>query len=319
MRATSIQRFVTRAATYLVPSILVLATAVPVVAAVPLATAGNQALPPVVTGDIVAFRATLHYQDPSSTLAKAYVTIFTDTGTGALEFVSATKNGSVVANACGTTLPVSCTFKTVRPEDRLAVTVAYDRVATTATASGIWSSTGAPTSDIGDNSHGDTWRATPATATFQAAGGDYGGGFSTANGGSVANGQAVDSVNRQATKVAALPAGVAATVLDGAGATGDCGDGTVVDCSTTFGEWSEVTVGDGQTFGVPFQIVITYYQGTPKGFVHKYVDAAGVTQYESIGACPKKNPADSAPCFVWSAKFGQATIFSKHNGSFKGL
>lgn len=316
MRANVTRRVAGTAAAFLVVGALASATGAPVLASVPPATATDQALPPVVTGDIVAFRASLHYQDPSSTLAKAYVTIFTDDGTGDVKYLNATKNGATVANACGTTKPISCTFKTVRPNDRLAVTIAYVRLGLTATSHGVWSSTGSPTADVGDNSHGDTWVGTAATATFQAAGGDYGGGFSIAAGSSVENGQGVNSTNRQGTKVAALAAGLAATVFDGDTATGSCGD---IDCSTAFGNWSEVSVGDGQTFDAPFQILITYYQGTPKNFVHEYVDSDGVTQHELVSACPKKNPSDSAPCFTWASNLKQATIYSKHNGSWRGL
>jgi hypothetical protein len=295
---------------------MMLSTTGSVLATVPQGTATTEALPPTVTGDIVGFRTNLFYTD-TSTLAKAFVTIFT-TNTGTNRFVAATKNGSPVANACTVVSDqVSCTFKTVRTNDHLAVTVAYDRTATSATANGVWSTTGSPTSD-GGTSHGDTWQDDrgPATATYDATATDYAGGFSIVAGGFVANSQAVSATNKQATKVTGLPAGVAATVLDGAAVTGDCGPYQAL-CDTAIGEWSIVTVGDGQTFTTAFQIVITFYSGTPKSFVHQYVDSAGVTQYEQIFACAKKSP--TIPCFTWSAKDNAATITTYHNGAIRGM
>jgi hypothetical protein len=317
MRATSMRRLVGGAAALMLVGTMLLTATGSVLASVPAATSTTDALPATVTGDIVGFRTNLFYAD-GSTLAKAFVTIFTD-GTGTNRYVQATRNGAPVAKACTVVSDlVSCTFKTVRTNDHLAVTVAYDRIATIATARGIWSSTGSPTSDTGDNSHGDTWTDPDgaATATYDATSTDYAGGFSIVAGSSIGNAQAVSSTNRQATRVAGLQAGIAATVLDGASVQGDCGP---YDCGTAIGEWSVVSVGDGQTFGTPFQIVITFYAGTPRSFVHQYVDDAGVTQYELIGACPKKNPASGAPCFTWSAKDNEATIYTYHNGGLKGL
>ena len=146
---------------------------------------------------------------------------------------------------------------------------------------------------------------------------DFAGGFLAEAGAVVANGQAVSATNVQATRIVGVPAGVVATVEDGAGATGACTSNATVNCNALIGEWSEVTVGDGQNFGV-FQIVITLYAGTPKSFVHSYVDTNGDAQQETVLACPKKNPAASAPCFSWSARTNQATIYTLHNGSWRG-
>ena len=323
MRATSMRRLIGGAAALTLVGATLLSSTGTALGAVPLGHATNEALPPIVTaGDVVGFRTNLFYED-NSTLAKAFVTIFTH-GTGTNRYLLATKNGATVANACkiGSVVAgmVSCTFKTVRQNDHLAVTVAFDRLEDPATANGVWSSTGAPTSD-GGASHGDTWQdpSGAASATVGASGGDYAGFFSIVADGSVANGQSVSSTNIQATKLVGIPAGVAATVLDGAGATGTCTTTDTIDCTSLFGEWSDVTVGDGQTFSSVFSIVITFYAGTPKSFVHSYTDANGDPQQELIGSCPKNNPAASAPCFSWSAKNKAATIYTYHNGGVKGI
>ena len=314
MRATSMRRLVGGAAAGLLIAATFLGTAAPAFATVPTGTATLEALPTQFTaGSQVGFRATFDEQDTSS-LAKLYLVLNT-TGTTTVSYLSATLNGASTTKACSTATPVTCQWKNVRPGDHVVVTVGYNVVtnATAVTGDGIWSTTGQSSSD-GGTSHGDTWQDTPKTSTLTSDV-NYGGGFSAALGTVIANGQAVSATNRQATKVAGLPAGVLATVLDGTTTSADCGP---VDCSTAFGEWSEVTVGDGQTFGSAFQIVITYYQGTPKGFVHRYGSAPNYS-YELVGACPKKNPAGSAPCFTWSSKDNQATIYTLHNGSWRGL
>jgi hypothetical protein len=135
------------------------------------------------------------------------------------------------------------------------------------------------------------------------------------SGGSIQNLQAVSASNRQATKLGLLPVGVAATVEDGPDVTSPCTDTATFVCADAIGEWSEVFVGDGQTFSSVFTISIVYYQGTPKGFIHTFGDPL---QQEEIGPCPKKNPASGAPCFTWTASSNTATIYTFHNGSYRG-
>jgi hypothetical protein len=317
MRATSMRRLVGGAAAGLLIAATFLGTTAPAFAAVPTGSATNEAIPAQFSaGSNVGFRTSFDEQDTSS-LSKLYL-VLNVTGASSNFYVSATLNGGTVAKACTLGIPVTCTFKTVRPGDHVVVTAGFSVAAntTTVTGDGIWSTSGASTRDGGGTSHGDTW-ADPngAAASTFSSDVNFGGGFSVSNGTEIANGQAVSTLNRQATKLLGLPAGVAATVLDGSTSTGDCG---TIDCSSAFGEWSEVTVGDGQTFGSPFQIVITYYQGKPAGFVHRYGSAPNYS-YELVGPCPKKNPAGAAPCFTWDARTSQATILTFHNGSWRGL
>lgn len=315
MRATSMRRLLGRAGAVLLLMGLALGVNAPAYAAVPLATVHDDAIPTQYSaGNNVGYRSTYTYSD-GSTLSKLYLVLNT-TGTTANTYLSATRNGANATNNCTAGIPVTCVFKTVRTNEVIVVTAAFTPGdGATPTADPLWSSSGSTTSD-GGTSHGDTWTDPAVTQTpLTTDPTNYGGGFSVTAGGGVANGQAVSAVNKQATKLLGLPAGVAATVLDGTATSADCGP---IDCSTAFGEWSEVTVGDGQAFGSAFQIVITYYQGSPKGFVHRYGSAPDY-QYEPVGACPKKNPAAAAPCFTWTASTRQATIYTLHNGSWKGL
>lgn len=316
MRAMSKRRLIGAVAAGLLVAATFLGTTAPAMAAIPTGTAHNEALPSQYTaGGDVGFRATFDQQD-TSTLSKL-VLVLNVTGATANTYLSATINGAS-ATGCTGGIPVTCTFRNVRPLAHVVVTAAFTPAAGggTLTGDGIWSTSGVSTRNPDNQSHGDVWvdLGGAATSTFTTDQ-NFGGGFSSATGTVIANGQAVSATNRQATKVAGLPAGVLATVLDGITSGPDCGP---IDCSTAFGEWSEVTVGDGQSFGSPFQIVITYYQGTPKGFVHRYGSAPSYS-YELVGACPKKSPAGAAPCFTWNAKLNQATIYTLHNGSWRGL
>jgi hypothetical protein len=316
MRATSMRRLIGGAAALLAIGAIVFTTTAPALAAVPLGSATNEAIPGIFfsSGQDVGFRVSFVETD-ASTLSKLYLVLNT-TNVSANTYLKATREGADATKSCVAGLIVTCTFKTVRTGEHVVVTAAFTPTAARVTGDGIFSSSGASIRDTGDNSHGDTW-VDPDGAAFSELTDDpdLGGGFSATAGSEVANNQTVTALNRQATKVANLPAGVGATVNDGSTATGDCGP---YDCTGAIGVWSDVKVGDGQTFGSPFQIVITYYQGVPKSFVHTWTDASG-THYELIGACPKKNPADSAPCFTWSAKDNQATIYTKHNGGVKGI
>lgn len=283
-------------------------------AAVPTATASSEAIPAAYSaGNAAGFRGTYDYQD-GSTLSRLYATIETS-GAASVAFAAATLNGSPVAKACGNTLPLVCIFRQVRFGDHIVVTAAFTPAvgSTSVTATYSWSASGSTSSD-GGTSHGDIWDGVPHTASLSTDP-DYAGGFIVGSGGSIANLQVVSASNRQATKLGGVANGVAATVLDGPTVTGSCVDTADVDCDSLIGEWSEVTVGDGQTFQSAFTITITYYQGNPKGFVHSYGDPI---QQEFIGPCPKKNPSSAAPCFVWKASTNQATIYTFHNGSYRG-
>lgn len=335
MRATSIRRLAAGAAALLLVGATTLSAASIALAAQPLAEASSAAIPAAYSpGSYVGFRGTYDYDD-SSTLAKLYLTIETTSADGTAvpaTYLSVLRNGaslptdgSAPLNGCTVGLPTTtCVFATVRSDNDEApgaqtdfvVTLAFKPLAsaTSATATFTWSTTGDTTSDSGGNSHGDTWDGIARIATPDATG-DYAGGFVIPGGSNVvANAQSVSATNIQATKLVGLPAGVAASVKDGS-TSGACTPDATTTCTAFIGEWSEVTVGDGQSFTTAFQIVITFYAGTPKSFVHTY----GAGQQETIFACTnRKNPAASAPCFVWSAKTNQATIYTLHNGSWRG-
>jgi hypothetical protein len=292
-------------------------------AAVPTATATSEAIPASYSpGHLAGFRGVLDYGD-GSTLSKLYLSV-TSNGASGSPYASATRNGAVVANACtfgDTVTIVTCTLKQIRFNDRVVVVVAFTPLTTASavTATYRWGSTGFPTTD-GGNSHGDTWPNPVVTQTSSLLdNANYGGGFNIDANGTIDNGLTVTATNRQVTKLAKLPAGVPATVQDGANNAPeiDCDPNNPntpqITCSGYVGEWSNVDVGDGQTFDSVFTVSIVFYSGTPKSFVHTFATAP---YQEVIGPCAKKSP--TYPCFTWSASTNTATIFTYHNGSYRG-
>lgn len=278
-------------------------------------------------GNDAGFEGTLKSTD-TSTLPRLYLAVDT-VGVAALSYVRATINGAVVANACdkpGDPLPVDCLFRRVRPGDLVRVVIG---VTPEVTASGVavhytWSTTGAG-SGSGDNSHGDTWEVVDtaggdvySTSTLNGSG-DYAGGF---NESAIETTLAVSRSNPQAARLSNLPAAVPSsvrdTLADGSSALLTCVDSAEIDCDQLVGDWVEVNVGEGQTFGSVFVIDIVYYQGNPKFFVHSYLDEGNQVQQEYVGPCPRRNPASSAPCFTWKASTGTATIYTYFNGGWRG-
>jgi hypothetical protein len=286
------------------------------IAAVPSATASADALAPGYSGtNASGYRATFDYTD-ASTLAKLFLHVNT-TGAESRTFLSITKNGAAVSNACEPGLPLDCSFRQVRQGDHFVVTLGLAPLAsaTAVSAEFIWSSNGATDSD-GGTSHGDTWVDPDGPATTpKSTDPNFGGGFFGTGGGTVQNAN-VGPGNSQSTKLANLPAAVAATVLDGPNVTFACITTSTVNCATQFGEWSEIHVGDGQVFTTAFQALISYAgNANPKGYIHA-LDGGG---QEAVGLCPKKNPAASAPCFTWNNQSNTATLYLLQNGGIKGF
>ena len=289
-------------------------------AAVPLASATTVALTPFYSaGNDVGFLGTYQYQD-SSTLPRLDLDVSL-VGATVTTYVSATVNGAVVG-ACepaGSPLPVDCTFGQVRTNDVIEVVVGAtpSDPAGTVTATYAWSTVGNTPSDGPGQSRGDTWRAAAAASFLDDP--NFAGGF---NEGTIQTSLLVSKSNRQGARLASLPAAVPASVRDNVAETADGGlfdcDQTLADCLALIGDWVQVDVGGGQTFGSVFTIEVVYYQGTPKFFVHRYVDGDGNIVQETVGPCPKKDPVSGAPCFTWKANTSTATIYTYQNAGFRG-
>jgi hypothetical protein len=225
--------------------------------------------------------------------------------------------------ACGPTSPPSgrlfCSFGALVDDESVRIVVAY---ATDATASSFVvkfqaNTTGATFSDgLKGRSHGDTLERTATTALSNNK--NFAGFFSPSANGGIQNDANLSGNNKQSTGVQGLPAGMEATVEDGPGTTGTCTSSGPVPCNALFGEWSVVEVNGGEDVAGGFIVTIKFKSGTPTGFLHSYGDP--VVQ-EAIGLCPGGTPPTtlaSYPCFVWNAATSTASIYTLHNGSFKG-
>jgi hypothetical protein len=295
-------------------------------AAVPDALFPSEAIPGTYTaGEAAGFRGFFQL-DPTetSTLSKLFLRIDVDETKATNVFYSVKRNGAAVpAKACKLEAQdVVCELKTFRPGELVVATAGYLAAAgeTKVDSLYLWSSVGVPQND--DQSHGDSWFTLPALTAVEIDPDDpdfvnYGGGFTYNLDRSVGN-SPIGPGNLQSTKLVGLPVGVAATVLDGLAEPphGTCETTAEIDCDALFGEWVEVTVGDGLTYP-EFQIQLTYASGTPKGFVHLFVVGGEVLQ-EPIDACAKKVADRTLPCFTWKASTNTATIFTLHNGTYKG-
>ncbi|HEX5015182.1 MAG TPA: hypothetical protein VFV72_13610 [Candidatus Limnocylindrales bacterium] len=226
--------------------------------------------------------------------------------------------------ACGETGtvasgPLFCSFGALTDHQSVTIVVAYDTTGSNASFPITFqaNTTGATFSDGPKRkSHGDT--LTKAVSTALSTNKNFAGLFSTTTGTGVTNDTNLSGNNKQATGVQGLPPGMQATVEDGPGTTGTCTSGGPVPCNALFGEWSVVNVNDGDDVAGGFIVTIKFKNGTPTGFLHSYGDP--VVQ-ELISPCAGNLPPATLaayPCFTWNAATATASIYTLHNGSFKG-
>ncbi|MFL5727209.1 MAG: hypothetical protein ACJ77F_12810 [Chloroflexota bacterium] len=217
--------------------------------------------------------------------------------------------------------PLSCSFGALNAGDHVTVVVAYTTPTSGSSSSAEFqgSTSGATFSDTKGRSHGDTLQSDPiVTTTALNSGKNFAGGFSLSAAGFISNDANLNGNNRQSTGVKGLPAGFEATVEDGPGTTGTCTSTGPVPCTALFGEWSVVNVNGGSSVEGGFIVTIKFKTGTPTGFLHSF---GNPVQQEAIGACPGGvAPATITDpgCFVWDAGTSTASIYTLHNGSYKG-
>lgn len=270
--------------------------------------------------------------------------------------ISATVDGKA-SNGCSNATPLSCSFRNIKPLTVVQVAVVYqvpaDPYAGTAscpfgrsqgygvppsgTISGPalclllqWSSNGSPSSD-GGSSHGDTWNWYDGVALTTDP--DYQGSYVFDGSLSIVkNDQGVGPLNPQATVAFSPASGIPVTVQDGPFASANC-NAAVVDCSLLFGQWSIVSVNNG--LPIPGQGTTLYeFQITfdpseiPSGLnansleiYHTYPGADEIIKDTCTFAKGSSTPSNPACLTVKKLKGGalQVTIWTNHNGGFKGL
>jgi hypothetical protein len=217
--------------------------------------------------------------------------------------------------ACNSSGPLFCSFGALNDGQSVTVIVAFD----TPTSGSSFAVTfqantnGSTFSDVKGRSHGDL--LTQAVSTALNNGKNFAGFFSTLTTNGIGNSDQLSGNNKQSTRLAGLPPGLAGTVQDGSVTSDACTTdlGAGIDCSLLDGETSVVTVGSGGDVPGGFFVIIHNKNGsTPTAFVHTY----GAGLQEKINAC---GPTPVAPCFTWDASTTTATIYTLHNGSYTKL
>jgi hypothetical protein len=213
-----------------------------------------------------------------------------------------------------------CSFGALNDDGTIQVIVAYATPASGSTFNVTFqlNTTGSTFSDVKNRSHGDLLTKPLSTALNNNK--NFAGFFNLNSNGGIHNDNNLNGNNKQSTGVKNLPAGMQATVEDGTGTTGTCTASGPVNCNSLFGEWSVVNVNGGNPVPGGFVVTIQFKSGTPTGFLHSY--GSPVIQ-EAIGPCAGGVPPATAteppyPCFLWNAATATASIYTLHNGSFKG-
>jgi hypothetical protein len=247
-------------------------------------------------------------------------------GTDSPTFVGGPNGGSCSKPG----VPLTCSFGSLpgsnqAPRNSVTIIVAYKTPATGQTFAESWvaTTTGSTTSD-GGTSHGDTLAFSSSTSLTPDA--NFGGGFDKDRS-TIGNDGSLGTGNQQSTQVTPPVAGVIATVQDGPDVSFDCQSACT---KTPFGEWSQVTVGAGDTFydtnGNPILFPVTllvYGKTMPSGvkansiqLVHVLDSNQGVDVLSTkCGATPTLN------CLTVT-KVGpnfKITGWVDQNGGFKGM
>jgi hypothetical protein len=217
--------------------------------------------------------------------------------------------------------PLKCTFGALGAGNSVTVVVGYATPASGKSfAPGFQAnSNGATFSDTKGRSHGDTLQDPNETATQLTTSANFAGGFALTRN-DVKTADNVGRNNVQATTVSPPTVGVITTAQDGLAANAF----TCIGCTKTlFGDWSRVTVGDGQPFGSLFPVTLLVYgKALPKGATQDSIDLVhvldnGSTQILSTrcGPTPTLNCVTVTPV----GSNYKITGWVDRNGGFKGM
>jgi len=261
-------------------------------------------------GADAGYRITIVNNGPSN-ISQLYLT---DSVAAPATYLTSTRAGCVLSPV------LYCAFGALNAGDQIVLTVAH-----AAPSSGssfavtfMLNTTGASFNDKGKNSHGDTLTRTVTTGLD----GDqnFAGGFVVATG-TVANGSSLGRRNIQSTAATSPGAGLPVTVEDGSGVTFGC----ILCTGTPFGEWSEINVAEGASFGSGIEIVITIYsKSVPKNLdlskvvvFHTYqVGGVDVTDRIDTACAPTPVPDCLTAQLLGNGDL-EITIWTLHNGGFK--
>jgi|tagenome__1003787_1003787.scaffolds.fasta_scaffold20904600_2 hypothetical protein len=223
-------------------------------------------LPSLVSnGSGAGYRVTISNSGPSNISTLFLVTKVQDSPS----FITTTQ-GTCSAPGAG---PLSCSFGALNAGKSVTVVVGYVTPASGAAFDPVFqgNSNGATFSDPG-RSHGDTLQDPNETPTQLTTNRDFAGGFAL-NRNKVTTDTNLSKTNVQSTSVTPPVVGVIATVQDGLG-----GPDTCTGCTKTlFGDWAQVTVGHGETFGDLFPVTLLVFgKSLPKQATTDTIDMVHV-------------------------------------------
>jgi hypothetical protein len=268
----------------------------------------------VQNGSNAGYQVTISNAGPSNISTLFLVTKIQDSPT----YVTTTQ-GTCSAPGTG---PLRCDFGAVNAGASVTVVVAFATPLTGTSFDPVFqaNSNGATFSDGRGTSHGDTLQDPSETPTTLTKDINFAGGFDVDQS-PVGNNADLSKNNVQATTVVPPVAAIVSTVQDGL--PGNAFSCTVCTGKTLFGEWSRVTVGDGQQFGNLFPItVLVYGKAVPNqttldqiNLVHVLDDGTSTILSERCGVTP-------TPDCVTVTQVGsnvRITAWVTQNGGVRGV
>jgi hypothetical protein len=294
-----------------------------------VAAGPSSAAPPGWTANVVSLPATVHagadagYGVTVTNGGKSNISALYVVSTSVPTYVG----GRDGAKCTGPGVPLKCTFGALSSGANVQIVVGFRTGSGSSFRAAFEANTTGVAGDKKGNSHGDVLAFAGTTALSSDK--DFGGGFSSDQS-AVGDSDVVGRNNVQSTSVTPPIAGVVATVQDGAGAgTFTCGAACVG--RTLFGEWSKVTVGDGQpVFDAAHQAilfpvtVLVYGKALPKGATASSIDLVHVLDGGAGTEVLQDRCAPSGPTLncVTVTQVGanfRLTGWVQQNGGFKGM
>jgi hypothetical protein len=264
-------------------------------------------------GSGVGYRVTIHNGGPSN-ISSLYLVTKTQNSPA---FVDSPSQGTCSSPGAGA---LSCNFGALTNGSSVSVVVGYAAPASGTSFDPVFqgNTTGATFSDAG-HSHGDTLQDPNETPTQLTTSRDFAGGFAL-NQNKVSTDANLGKNNVQSTSVTPPEVGLVATVQDGAGV----GTFTCSVCTKTlFGEWSKVTVGHGESFGIPFPVTLLVLGKTlPKGVTADSIELVHVLDNGTTQILPNCGTGELTTSCVTVTPVGsnyRITGLFDQNGRFKGM
>jgi hypothetical protein len=265
----------------------------------------------VANGSGAGYRVTIHNSGPSNISTLFLVTKVQDSPS----FLTTTQ-GTCSAGAG----PLYCSFGALNAGQSVTVVAGYVTPASGSSFDPVFqSNSNGAAFDPKGRSHGDTLQDPNETPTQLTTSPNFGGGFAL-NRHNVTTGTNLSKNNVQSTSVTPPAVGLVATVQDALGA----GAFTCTGCTKTlFGDWSQVTIGHGESFGDLFPVTLLVYGRTlPKGATKDTIDLVHVLDNgttEVLSTRCGDTPTLNCVTVTTVGSNYRITGWVDENGGFKGM